>query len=200
VALASIDEPLKLADGTLVYTDGTLVDPNEQPRMVEVPTNAQAQQLVVNARRKLSDLPDVPRTMNAISAVLSYTLFGLSDEEIAVTLNVTMDQIARIKLLDGYTMMYDTVIRSVLDAEGDDIRKLISQHQRTAVARVVATMDKGKSELNRLNAARDILDRGGNRPIDVVEHRHRLEGGLTIEIIRKDETKHAPTIDMEIPQ
>jgi hypothetical protein len=44
-------------------------------------------------------------------------------------------------------------------------------------------------------AARDILDRSGHRPSDVVEHRHRMDGGLVIEIVRRDAV--LPIIDMD---
>jgi hypothetical protein len=49
-------------------------------------------------------------------------------------------------------------------------------------------------------AAKDFLDRAGHRPADIVEHRHRMDGGLTIEIIRKDKDDVAPMIDMEITE
>ena len=50
--------------------------PSVKSQMVEVPTAQEAVRIVTAARRKLSELPEVPRTMNAISVVLSYTLFG----------------------------------------------------------------------------------------------------------------------------
>jgi hypothetical protein len=46
-----------------------------------------------------------------------------------------------------------------------------------------------------MSAARDILDRSGHRPADVVEHRHRMDGGLVIEVVRRDAVS-VPTIDM----
>ena len=50
-------------------------------------------------------------------------------------------------------------------------------------------------------AAKDILDRAGHRPADVVEHRHRLDNSLQIEIIRKDEnTASLPVIDAEFEE
>ena len=38
-----------------------------------------------------------------------------------------------------------------------------------------------------LAAAQDILDRGGHRPVDVVEHINKMDGELRIVHITKDE-------------
>lgn len=199
-----MSDPLKLADGTLVFPDGRVVAlgggvPSPSPRLVDivtVPTNREAQRLVVAARKKLSDLPDVPRNMNAIGVVLSYTLFGLDDDEIAVATGMTSAQVSRIKAGDAYTTMSDEVVRSIVSAESGDIRDLFVKQSRTAASTMFDALNSSKAQ-DRITAAKDILDRSGFRPNDVVEHRHRLEGGLTIEIIRKDEVA-LPTIDIEV--
>lgn len=192
---------LRLADGSTVLPNGRVVPPGgvTTPRMegiVAVPTNREAQQLVVAARRKLADLPDVPRTMNTINVVLCYTLFGLDDEAISIATKLSMEQIEKVRLTDAFTSMRDQIVSTVLNSESEDIRGLFVQHARNAASTVVDVMQSGKSA-DRLNAAKDILDRGGFRPNDVVEHRHQLEGGLTISIIRKDDNS-LPTIDMEV--
>jgi hypothetical protein len=187
--------PLRLADGRLVYPGGRIEEPE---RFVEVPTNAEAQRIVVNARRKLSDLPELPKTMNAIGVVLSYTLFGLDDIEIAIATGFTEDQVGRIKLNDAYTSMHDTVTRSILAAETDTVRDLFQQHARDAAGVMIDAIKNGR-RAERMVAAKDLLDRAGHRPSDVVEHRHRMDGGLVIEIVRRDTTPSSPLIDMEVP-
>lgn len=196
--LASPSAPLKLADGRLVYPNGEIVDPSEaRNEYVEVPTNREATQLVVSARRKLADLPDVPRTMNTISVVLSYSLFGLSDEEIALATGLTEIQVGVIKMNDAYGQMRDTVVGSIIASESDDVRQLFAVNSRKATNALLSVLHSSKSEVNKIAVARDILDRAGHRPADVVEHRHRLDGGLTIEIITRD-NKAMPTIDLEV--
>lgn len=196
--LASPSAPLKLADGRLVYPNGEIVDPSEaRNEYVEVPTNREATQLVVSARRKLADLPDVPRTMNTISVVLSYTLFGLDDVEIALATGLSELQIGTIKMNDAYTQMRDTVVGSIIASESDDVRQLFATKSRMAADTLFSVLSRSKSETNKISVARDILDRAGHRPADVVEHRHKLDGGLTIEIIQRD-TKVVPTIDLEV--
>ena len=196
--LPSSNEPLKLADGRMVYPDGrvNVVDnPNPVPDFVEVPTHAEAQRIVTAARRKLSELPEVPRTMNAVGVVLSYTLFGLDDEEIAIATGMSVDQIGRIKVGDPYTQMHEAIVRTVLDSETDVVRELFIKNAKSAANVVVRAMDEG-TRADRMAAARDILDRSGHRPSDVVEHRHRMDGGLVIEIVKRDSAQ-LPVIDME---
>jgi hypothetical protein len=128
--LPSRDTPLRLADGRLVMPDGSVeaVTPPQRPAFVEVPTHAEAQRLVTGTRRKLSELPEVPRTMNAVGIVLSYTLFGLDDEEIAVATGLSVDQIGRIKLDDPYAQMYTAVVQTILDAETSVVRDSGQSH------------------------------------------------------------------------
>jgi len=190
-------KPLRLADGSLVYPDGRVVPPGGQPpepKIVAIPTHDEARALVVSTRRKLSDLPDVPKAMNPISVVLSYALFGLDNEEIALATNLRVSQIASIRMSDAYRSMHDTVVSTILHAESDDVRTMFTQHSRAA-ARQMADMLTSPNASIRMAAAKDILDRGGHRPADVVEHRHAMSGGLTIEVVRKDDTS-PPIIDM----
>jgi hypothetical protein len=202
--LADDAQPLKLADGRLVYPGGRVVEevappskPSPNDRMVEIPTNREAQELVINARRKLADLPDVPKTMNAISVVLSYSLFGLDNMDIALAIGSTEIQVGKIKESSAYKTMHENVLRSILDAETDVVRDIFKQHSRTAANVLVDSLHNGQRG-ERLFAAKDFLDRAGHRPSDIVEHRHRIDGGLTIEIVRKDASDQPPTIDMEI--
>lgn len=200
MSLANSAQPLVLADGRLVYPDGNIVDPKQaQEQLIEIPTNREATALVIAARRKISDLPDVPRTMNTISVVLSYSLFGLDDTEIALATGMTELQVGRIKIHDAYTRMKEDVVASILGSEADDVRSLFQQHSRMAVGKMVDILKTSKSEVNKLVVARDFLDRAGHRPADVVEHRHKMEGGLTIEIIRRDDNA-MPTVTIEMDQ
>lgn len=194
------NEPLHLADGRIVYPDGRVDGGGDrvsaEPQLVEVPTHAEAQRIVTAARRKLSELPEVPRTMNAIGAILSYTMFGLDDEEIAIATGLNVDQIGRIKVGDPYTQMHEAIVRTVLDSETTVVRDLFIKNAKNAANVVVRAMEDG-TRADRMAAARDILDRSGHRPADVVEHRHRMDGGLVIEIVKRD-TQQLPVIDMDV--
>lgn len=193
----SQSEPLRLADGSLVYPGGRVVHPGNNARgdFVEIPTHREAQRLITATRRRLADLPEMPKTMNAVGVILSYSLFGLDDEEIALATGLTIDQIGRIKVSDPYGQMHETVVRTVLDSETDVVRDMLSKNATRAASVMVEALDAG-SRTDRMSAARDILDRSGHRPADVVEHRHRVDGGLVIEYVKRG-VAEVPTIDME---
>ncbi len=191
MALAAPDDVLVLADGTRVYPDR--VEKADRVSLVEVPTAREAQALVVRTRRKVSELPDLPGTLNAISVILSYTMFGLDDDEIALTVGSTVDQIRRIREQPTYTEMHRSIVKTILDAETNNVRDIFVQHSRKAANTIVQAMDGA----NAFVAASQILDRANLRPVDIVEHRHRVEGGLTIEIVRREDHK-APIIDIDL--
>jgi hypothetical protein len=189
MSLAQSGEPLRLADGRIVYPGGNIDDPGPSPA-----PSSRASVPVVTTRRKISDLPALPRQMNAIGVVLAYTLYGLDAEDIAQAVNTTIEKIDHIKTSDAYQQMHDAIVRSVLDSETDVVRELIAKNARDAAKVMVDGLQAG-NRADRMAAARDILDRSGHRPADVVEHRHRMDGGLVIEVVRRD-TVNVPTIDM----
>ena len=191
-------EPLRLADGSLVYPGGRVVRPSSRDSgadFVEIPTHREAQRIISATRRRLSELPEVPKTMNAVGVILCYTLYGLDDEEIAIATGLTSVQVGRIKVSDPYTQMHETIVRTVLDSETDVVRDLLSKNATRAASVMVEALDAG-SRGDRMAAARDILDRSGHRPADVVEHRHRVDGGLVIEYVKRG-IADVPTIEME---
>jgi hypothetical protein len=184
-------EPLTLADGRVIMPNGKVLRNKEpSPVAVTVVTEAEVQP------KKLDDLPDRPRVMNAVCLVLAYKLFGLSDEDTANAVGTTVERVKRIVASDAYGDMRRAVVRGVLDGEAGSVRNLFQHYSRDAVGTLVETLKEGK-RADRLTAARDILDRAGHRPADVVEHRLRMEGGLTIEVVRRDGNTDVPTINME---
>lgn len=190
MSLASQHEPLRLADGRVVYPGGDIGDPSKD---IAVDTNV-SQSVKPRIRRKADDLPAAPRQMNAIGAVFSYVMFGLDDDEVSAATGLSVEQVVQIRESDPYRLLHDAVVRTVLDAESDTVRDLLGRNARTAARTMVEALQSG-SRADRMAAARDVLDRSGHRPADVVEHRHRMDGGLVIEVVKRDSTA-IPTIDM----
>jgi hypothetical protein len=91
--------------------------------------------------------------------------------------------------------MYTAVVQTILDTETSVVRDVFTKNARNAAKVVVEEIKEGNRS-DRVAAAKDILDRSGHRPSDVVEHRHRMDGGLVIEIVRRDGAT-LPTIEME---
>ena len=190
MSLAGQGEPLKLADGRVVYPGGDIADPR---RPVSVDTSVEPV-IRPQVRRRVTDLPALPKQMNAIGAVFSYVMFGLDDEEIASATGLGLAQVASIRDSDPYRQLHEAVIRTVLDGQSDTVREMLARNARHAATTMVEALQSG-TRADRMAAARDILDRSGHRPADVVEHRHRMDGGLVIEVVKRDEVR-IPTIDM----
>lgn len=191
-ALADINEPLVLADGTRINpVDGTIIE--DAPTLVEVPSNTEAVQLVIKTRRRIADLPDIPKRMHVVGAVLAYKLFGLDETEIALATGMTEEQVGRIIVSDAYTQLYTKAVEGILHADADNVRNLFAQGARAAAQNVVK-LAQSNNALG-FRAAKDVLDRAGMRPADVVEHRHRLDGELHIIHVRRDKNDEIPIIE-----
>jgi hypothetical protein len=192
-----MSDVIHLADGNILLPNNKVVTPEQYARMtakvVEVPSHSEAQKLVMTTRRRLADLPAVPKTLNVINAVLAYEMFGLSKSEIALALNTTVEQVEAIQALPAYTEMFSAIKDSVIEAQRETVQGLLVNHAHDAATVIVEELS-GDNPDRAMAAARDILDRTGHRPADRVEHMHRVTGGLRIEFV-KQETM--PVIDLQ---
>jgi hypothetical protein len=195
MSLAAPNEPLVLADGTKIDPATGKVIKEQVSRFVEVPSGREAQRTVARTKRKLADMPAPPQQMNALSVVLTYTMTGLSDDDIAIATGLTTEQVERMRTLEAYTQLHELVSKSLVDQDADNVRTLFTANAKNAASRMLQLADS-ENETVAIRAAADILDRAGHRPADVVEHRHAMEGGLTIRVIKQDDTQQVPTIDL----
>jgi hypothetical protein len=133
--------------------------------------------------------------MNTLSVVISYSLFGISDEDISSALLIPLEQLQTIKSSDEYTNLQGQFIKNILESDLSDVRGLFVERSRSAANLMIDTLENNEVGLGtRLGVAKDVLDRAGHRPADVIEHRHKMEGGLTIEYVEKKDD--IPTIDI----
>jgi len=184
-------EPLILADGTKINpVDGTIVT---DASLVEVPNTEQIKREIVASRKRISDLPVPPAQMNTISVIISYSLFGINDEDISTTLFIPLDQVVAIKSSDAYHNLQEQFLKSIIESDLSSVRGMFVQNSRIAADKMFRLLDSN-NEATQIVAAKDVLDRAGHRPVDVIEHRHKMEGGLTIEYV--DKKSDVPTIDV----
>jgi hypothetical protein len=184
-------EPLVLADGTMISPiDGDIVI---EEVLVEVPNTEEIKREITASRKRISDLPVPPDQMNTISIIIAYSLFGITDEDISNTLLVPLEQLKTIKDSDIYTGLQDQFIKNIVTSDASNVRGMFEQKSANAAHKVFDLMES-ENETTRMVAAKDVLDRAGHRPADVIEHRHKMEGGLTIEYIEKKDD--IPTIDI----
>lgn len=194
------NEPLILADGTKINpVNGKVIrDNNSRGGFIEIPNAGEAQALVAKSRRTIAELPVAPQQMNAFSLVLFYSMWGLNDQDIAITIgsNLSVDQIKNIKSLPEYKELSDDILKNVLEYESNDIRTYLQQNAKIAAQKVVTIAQEEDGALG-LMASRDILDRAGHRPADIVEHRHKFEDALKIQYIEKKADHSIPVIEAD---
>ncbi len=187
-------EPLVLADGTKINPlDGKILKDNI---LVEVPNTREIQRDIVAARKRIADLPLPPEQMNTLSLVMAYSVFGLSDKDIGNVLSLSQDQIHNIKMNNAYNELQQNLVQSIIHSDTTEVRDLFVLNSKTSAQLFVDTVNDTEMGIGtRLSAANNILDRAGHRPADIVEHRHKVEGGLRIEYVKKEE-QDIPTIDV----
>ena len=187
-------EPLVLADGTKINPlDGKILKDNI---LVEVPNTREIQRDIVAARKRIADLPLPPEQMNTLSLVMAYSVFGLSDKDIGSVLSLSQEQVHNIKMNNVYNELQQNLVQSIIHSDTTEVRDLFVLNSKTSAQLFVDTVNDSEMGIGtRLSAANNILDRAGHRPADIVEHRHKVEGGLRIEYVKKEE-QDIPTIDI----
>ena len=187
-------EPLVLADGTIINPiDGSVVE-DTPALLIEVPNAEEAQQIIVAQRRRIADLPVPPNQLNTISVILTYSMMGVSDEDIGMQLGLSSEQVERVKASDGYAEIQRTCTRKIIESNKDHVRNMFVANAKHAANKTFELLGSKRSDVAQ-RAADSILDRAGLRAVDVVEHRHKVEGGLRIEYVDKQDK--VPTIDTQ---
>ena len=146
------------------------------------------------ARRSIVDLTLGPQQMAVINNVLVYTLWGLPDDEIAIQCNCTTHQVRVVRDLDEYSRMYNALVDGLKASFASTVDGIFTT-AAPAAARTLVRRTKDKSKDIQMAAIGSILDRAGHRPVDRVEHRHTMEGSLTVRVIKQDKAD-LPTLEL----
>lgn len=168
-------------------------------KSISIKTNAQLQQEEARIRHRIDELPIQDGKMNTISVVLSYYLFGLTVNDISIMTKLPVEQISNIIMLPAFEEMVNKVTKAIIEKDTDDVRNFISKQTKKAATKVLEIMETAPAKYA-LEAAKDLLDRGGHRPVDIVEHNINMDGELRIVHIKKDETKLNQITDVEFEE
>ena len=191
------NEPLVLADGTKIDPSSGSVIKDTTTNFVSVPSPSEAQRIIARTRMTVADLPLPPKELSAIALVAFYTLFGLSDREIAIALDaqLTIEQIEHIRTLDAYIEFMQSAKENILHTQTQSVREVFEEHATLAANKII-NLANSDNDVLAFKASQDVLDRAGHRPADIVEHRHKMDDALNIVFIKKDETKSVPMINI----
>ena len=193
--LPADDEPLVLADGTKI--DPISGRPVRNTPLVAIPSPGEAQRIVARTRKSVAELPLPPEQLSGVAVVAFYTLFGLHDQDISIALNgrLSVEQIERIRKLDAYIEFMETAKENIVHTQADTVREMFQTHAGNAAQKII-NLAQSENDVLAFTASKDVLDRAGHRPADVVEHRHRMEDALNIIYIEKKANEDVPMIDI----
>lgn len=181
----------RVSDSAII--DGEKYVDEDGNNYIEVPSNSEAQQQVSALRRRLVDLPDVPQRMNTISVVVAYELFGLSAKDIALAVGLSEAQVGNIMMLDAYSEMRDHVIDGIRENDASEVRDVFVQKSRRSAERIVELSESARPDIA-LSASKEVLDRSGHTVKQIVEHKHKMDDALRIEIIKRDVSEEVPDL------
>ena len=185
------------ASAPLMIGDGMAIAPTAAQTFarIEVPSNTQAQRLLTTTRRKLVDLPALPKQMNSFAVVLVYTASGLNDDEISAATGFSVQQINALRKHAAYGQLEQYVIEAAREQSKEEVAAILSAGERKAAEKIV-TLTDSEDERIALAASKDVLDRRGNTPKQQVDINVEMRKTFRIEYV--DKRDEAPVIDMEI--
>lgn len=182
---------------SLITADGKVAPVTiHRARVIEVPSNSQAVAIIEGTRRKLNELPITPKALNPVACICMYTLYGLDIQEISVATGLSIDQINNIRMTNEYSIMQRAVVDTVMEANTGELKDYIKKGAKKAAERMDTLIDSPFADIA-LRASKDVLDRAGLRPADVIEVRGRMDMGLVIEVVDRKMDEVRPVIDME---
>lgn len=149
-------------------------------------------------RRGLVDLPADTKAVTTAGVVWLYFTLGINDAEIADATGLKLSQVDMIKGLQLFTQLDHLVKDNLAQLQTHDIQKRIDGMAAGALDKLEDLIeDEETKPATKSRILMNMLDRGGYSPKQVLEHRHSLEGGLTIRHIREiAQPKQMPTIDV----
>jgi hypothetical protein len=149
----------------------------------EIKSGREAAVILEKQSRKLGDLPDVPEKMNAFCAVITYSMLGLSDADIAIALKTSEQNVKKLKDLDAYQQLVQMFDTTVFEDNKRAANHMLAQASQRATQRMIDGIDSNREDIA-IVAARDVMKLAG---IGQQEEKTQRIGGLNIRIIRKGE-------------
>lgn len=177
--LARVGDPFVAPDGSLVQP---LYPEDYFPRLKE-DTKLDPAEFRGKRRRNIDELPAASNIMNAIGAIMLYTIYGVGDREIANALKCSVIDIEEVRALPAYGEFLELLGAEIISAESDNITHRLAAYAHGALDTVAHVSRNGKLENNRLRASIDILDRGGFAPKAVAEKQVSLKNVLRIQVM-----------------
>src|SRR5262245_28529071 len=138
-----------------------------------------------NIRRALVDLPAEPRAVTTAGVVWLYYTLGIVDAEIAEATGLKLQQVEMIKRMQLFEQLDALLKEGLARMAHEDVQQRIDNLTGSALDGLEDLLeDEDTKPATRARILMNMLDRGGFAPKQVLEHKHSLEGGLTIRHIK----------------
>jgi len=202
---------LPLANGLIIDTKtGQAILPTSSPEVVIQQQTSKTKQtrdeVTIRGRdrnnrtirRGLVDLPADSKAVTTAGVVWLYFNLGISDAEIADATGLKLSQVDMIKGLQLFNQL-DVLLKDNLAAlTAENVQKRIDNFAGKALDGLEDLLTDAETRpATKSRIFMNMLDRGGYSPKQVTEHRHSMDGGLTIRHIREiQQPKNMPTIDV----
>ena len=190
--LARVGDPFISPDGSLIAPEY----PEDYFPRIKEDTRINPITFRGKRRRNLNELPGQTNVMNAVGAIMLYTMFGVGDREIANALKCTVQEIEEIRAHAAYSEYLELIGSEIISAESDNVTHRIAAYAHGALDTIAHVSRNGKLESNRLRASVDIMDRSGFNPKAVAEKQISLKNVLRIQVL--DDYGQGKTVNVEL--
>lgn len=153
--------------------------------LIKISSNKEILEREIKVRKVINDLPKFDN-MNLLSVVVSYKMFGLNNNDIMQITGINNEMLNNILMSDAYAKMYNDIVKNIINEDCDDIKAEFKRISRQALRNMNELANTSDVDVVRYTANKDILDRAGLRPEDILQKELDKKNQLSIVYIKKE--------------
>lgn len=153
--------------------------------LIKISSNKEILEREIKVRKVINDLPKFDN-MNLLSVVVSYKMFGLNNNDIMQITGINNEMLNNILMSDAYAKMYNDIVKNIINEDCDDIKVEFKRISRQALRNMNELANTSEVDVVRYTANKDILDRAGLRPEDILQKELDKKNQLSIVYIKKE--------------
>ena len=153
--------------------------------LIKISSNKEILDREIKVRKVINDLPKFDN-MNLLSVVVSYKMFGLNNNDIMQITGINNEMLNNILMSDAYAKMYNDIVKNIINEDCDDIKVEFKRISRQALRNMNELANTSEVDVVRYTANKDILDRAGLRPEDILQKELDKKNQLSIVYIKKE--------------
>jgi hypothetical protein len=188
MALAEPGDPFVTGLGDKIITP--VRDSDEAPDKITATVPVAKNYISKNLRMSLKEMPAEMQTQAIVNAVLVFHLMGLSNNEIALALNVSMQQISAIKEMTAYQETFELLFSEFIASNSQSLQSRIASFAARSVENIMELADAKAGDENVpaiviLKANQDVLDRSG-LSADALFGKNTASDDMNLKIVIED--------------